>query len=102
MSFDESRDALKRFESTVATPAPTQVVEEDDDDDSQDDEGQYITLKYSSYILGKQTPLHVGLKSLDNFKCPTMHINVVTVHVAILLIFPFLQMSQCSFSMLAP
>ena len=42
MSFDESRDAFKRFESTVATPAPPQVVEEDDDDDSQDDEGQYI------------------------------------------------------------
>lgn len=37
MSFDESRDALKRFESTVATP--TQVFEEADDD-SQDDEGQ--------------------------------------------------------------
>jgi hypothetical protein len=40
MSFDESRDALKRFESIVATPAPTQVFEEASDDDSQDDEGQ--------------------------------------------------------------
>ena len=36
MSFDESRDALKRFESIVVTP--TQVFEEADDD-SQDDEG---------------------------------------------------------------
>lgn len=37
MSFDDSRDALERFESTVATP--TQVFEEAEDD-SQDDEGQ--------------------------------------------------------------
>ena len=50
MSFDESRDAFKRFESTVATPAPPQVVEEDDDDDSQDDEGQYIIWLYPGRI----------------------------------------------------
>ena len=47
MSFDESRDALKRFESTVATP--TQVFEEADDD-SQDDEGQWVSMN----VCGKQ------------------------------------------------
>ena len=47
MSFDESRDALKRFESIVTTP--TQVFEEEDDD-SQDDEGHYMYM-YITNVL---------------------------------------------------
>ena len=46
MSFDESRDALKRFESIVTTP--TQVFEEEDDD-SQDDEGHYMYMHVHNY-----------------------------------------------------
>ena len=47
LSFDDSRDALKRFESFVP---PQPQVYEDSADDSQEDEGQCVCVNFLAKI----------------------------------------------------